>query len=76
MVYNISMTKHRNETTQQVYECLRENPGASLDELAEWLGLPSRSNVLYHLRKLGLAGKVELAHGKHRQYHTIERMSE
>ena len=66
------MTKHRYETTQQVYECLRENPGASLDELAEWIGLPSRSNVLYHLRKLVDEGRVTTGNGKHRQYHTLE----
>jgi predicted transcriptional regulator len=66
------MTKHRDETTQQVYECLRENPGASLDELAEWIGLPSRSNVLYHLRKLIHSERVTKSNGKHRQYRTIE----
>jgi predicted transcriptional regulator len=66
------MTKHREETTQQVYECLRNNPGASLDELAEWIGLPSRSNVRYHLAKLIERGRVTKGNNKHRQYRTIE----
>jgi predicted transcriptional regulator len=66
------MTKKRGATQLEVYEYLKLNPGASMDEIAEALHLPSRSNVQYHLLKLAERGLVDLANGKHRQYRVIE----
>ena len=65
------MTKN-GTTTQRVYEYLRDHPGDSLQEIADALGLASRSNTKYHLAKLAEVGKVELPQGKHRRFRVIE----
>ena len=67
------MPMTKNGVTQRaVYEYLRNHPGDSLDEIAEALHLPSRSNVRYHLLKLAEVGKIELPKGKHRMFRTVE----
>ena len=66
------MRKH-GVTTQLVYEYLCNHPGDSLDEMAEALHLPSRSNVRYHLLKLAAAGRVDLpVGGKHRMFRVVQ----
>jgi predicted ArsR family transcriptional regulator len=70
------MPKKHGTTTTQVYEYLSNHPGASLDEMATDLKLPSRSNVRYHLLKLAAMGMVDLPiDGKHRQFAIVRKES-
>jgi predicted transcriptional regulator len=66
------MTKF-GTTTENVFQYAKDHPGESLQEIADALKLASRSNVLYHLRKLAAVGKVGLpVDGKHRQFRVIQ----
>lgn len=56
---------------EKIYRHLQEHHGDSLDEIAAAVGLSSRANVLYHMRKLAAKGLVILANGKHRKYSAI-----
>jgi predicted transcriptional regulator len=59
-------------TTQRVYDYLKEHPGDSLDEIAVALKISSRSNVRYHLAKLAEEGKVIMPKNKHRMFRVKE----
>jgi predicted transcriptional regulator len=62
------MTTPHGVTTEKVFSYLRDNPGSSLEEIAETLHLPSRGSAWFHVMKLARAGRVQLGGGKHRQY--------
>ena len=65
------MADKHGVTTEKVYAYFHDNPGASLEEAAKTLRLPSRANVRFHILKLAKMGLVELPEGKHRQIKTI-----